>query len=157
MKYTSVNKIGDFEFHDAIFSLINFEKGCLEVSVKYLNIHKTAEENPEGVDMEIEKAMIVFRNFHIEYIKRIAEYEKDKDGSVVPSKYEILEGEEAYEMFLSELKHGLTVYYLGVDEERIHYLDGCGEDPYFNTFFTYDEVSVKWDDFLKPAWYEHHK
>lgn len=157
MKYTSINKISDFEFHDAEFDFISFENGNLVISAKHLNIHKNAEENPKSKDMEIKKATITFKNFYIKSIKKIEKYEKDEQGAYHPSEYTYLKGDEALHMLLSELKHGLTIYSLGVFEHDVYYLDGFGEDPYFTTFFRFDEVIVEWDEFLKPAWYELHK
>lgn len=158
MKYTSVNKLFDFIFHDGELDFESFENKELVISARHLNVSKNAPQNPEDEDMEIEKALITFRNFCLKSIKRVAEYEKREDGCVVASKHEIIEGEKAIEMFLSELKeNGLTVYSLDVFEDNLYYLDAFGEDPFFTSFFTFDEVSVQWDNFLKPAWYELHK
>ena len=53
MQYSSVNRLGDFEFHDAELSLLSWENDRLTVSAKYLNVHKNAAPGNEGTDMEI--------------------------------------------------------------------------------------------------------
>ena len=39
MKYISVNKLSDFEFHDAEFALESFDNKCLRVKAIYLKKH----------------------------------------------------------------------------------------------------------------------
>ena len=39
MKYISVNKLSDFEFHDAEFALEVFDNKCLRVKAIYLKKH----------------------------------------------------------------------------------------------------------------------
>ena len=58
MKYFSENHLQDFEFHDAEFSNCLFDENYLTIDVDFLNIHKDTEQNPFGVDMEIDKAHI---------------------------------------------------------------------------------------------------
>ena len=65
MKYVSINRLSDFEFHDAEFIFDSFVNNNLSVKVSYLNIHKDTEQNPFDSDMEIESARITFEGFDI--------------------------------------------------------------------------------------------
>lgn len=69
MKYLSVDRLQDFEFHDAELSLISWsnflEKDVLTFSAKMLNVHKNAEPNKMDSDMEISNARITFTGFKI--------------------------------------------------------------------------------------------
>ena len=65
MKYISVNRLSDFEFHDAEIVFDSFINNQLTVKVNYLNIHKNTEQNPFEIDMEIESASITFEGFDI--------------------------------------------------------------------------------------------
>ena len=56
MKYRVENKLDLFEFHDAEFSFISFDKNELVLSAKHLNIHENAVQNPHNCDMEIDFA-----------------------------------------------------------------------------------------------------
>lgn len=49
MKYVSTNIFSDFEFHDTYFKFENFENNILNISVKYLKVHKNTEQNPYGI------------------------------------------------------------------------------------------------------------
>ena len=61
MKYRVENELDLFEFHDAEFSFISFEKNELVLSAKHLNIHENAAQNPHDCDMEIDLAEFVKR------------------------------------------------------------------------------------------------
>ena len=63
MKFISINRLCDFEFHDAEFTLLSVDKD-LSVKAEFLNIHKDAEQNPHKTDMEIEAAEIIFPGKH---------------------------------------------------------------------------------------------
>ena len=53
MKYISIDRLCDFEFHDSEWSFISWENGNLLVRIIMLNIHKDTEQNDTGKDMEI--------------------------------------------------------------------------------------------------------
>ena len=63
MQYSSANRLQDFEFHDADFSLICWEDDRLTITANYLNIHKDAAPNNADADMEISEARITFCGF----------------------------------------------------------------------------------------------
>ena len=65
MKYRVENKLDLFEFHDAEFSFVRFDKNELVLSAKHLNIHKNATQNPNDCDMEIDFAEFVFIGFDV--------------------------------------------------------------------------------------------
>ena len=65
MKYISINRLCDFEFHDAEFTLLSVDKD-LSVKAEFLNIHKDAKQNPYKTDMEIEAAEIIFKKFSVQ-------------------------------------------------------------------------------------------
>ena len=44
LKYVSINRLSDFEFHDAEFIFDSFVNNNLSVKVSYLNIHKDTEQ-----------------------------------------------------------------------------------------------------------------
>ena len=54
MRYTSIDRLQDFEFHDSEFRLIQWIDWPLEklvFSATSLNVHRDAEPNHSGVDM----------------------------------------------------------------------------------------------------------
>lgn len=158
MNYISVNKTDDFEFHDAYFKYIGVENNDLVVSASFLNIHKSAEQNPFNEDAQIKEAKITFKGFRMVSFKGSVKYEQDESGTWKPAEEPVvLESKEAEETFLQELNHGITVYDFGIYEDGLYYVDGFGEDPYFTAFFNCDTIIVEWDEYLKKAWYELHK
>ncbi|MBQ3597649.1 MAG: hypothetical protein II987_00100 [Clostridia bacterium] len=154
MKYNSVNRLSDFEFHDAWFSLDTFENNCLTVKALCLNIHKDAEQNPYETDMEIANALITFKGFKLQSYEPIRGWKQDENGNRYSDDPQIvLHGEEAYVCFLLQLKEGITVFDLGATDTSVHFIDAISKDPFFTVRFTFESVVIEWDDYKKEAWY----
>ena len=154
MKYNSVNRLSDFEFHDAWFSLDTFENNCLTVKALCLNIHKDAEQNPYETDMEIANALITFKGFKLQSYEPIRGWKQDENGNLYSDDPQIvLHGEEAYVCFLLQLKEGITVLDLGATDTSVHFIDAISKDPFFTVRFTFESVVIEWDDYKKEAWY----
>lgn len=154
MKYNSVNRLSDFEFHDAWFSLEAFENNCLTVKALYLNIHKDAEENPNETDMEIANALITFKGFKLQSYEPVRGWKRDENGNFYSDDPKIvLYGEEAFICFLAQLKAGFTVFDLGTIDTSVHFIDAASKDPFFTVRFTFESVVIEWDDYKKEAWY----
>ncbi len=155
MKYTSTNIFSDFEFHDAYFKLENFKNNTLTISVQYLNIHKNTEQNPCNNDMEIEIAQITFNNFQIKSFEPGRAWKRDENGELYTDEPQVIfEGETAKEKALNELRRGATVFEFGTLKNENYYFDGAGDEPWFQVQFLFDAVTIEWDEFRKPAWYE---
>jgi len=148
MKYNVENRLDLFEFHDSEFSLISFNNDELIISVKHLNIHKNSNPNPSNYDMEIEDAIITFKGFHMTQCKIHSDYNE------INTYYQ----EEAIEKFKEEFngeyhKH-INIFDLGVLGNSIYYIDADGNSPFFAIQFTFDNVIIEWDKYIKKAWYE---
>ena len=66
MKYRSVNHISDFEFHDAVVKIKEYDKNNLYLYIEALNLHKDAEQNIDAKhDLEIGLATISFENISV--------------------------------------------------------------------------------------------
>jgi len=156
MKYISINKVDDFEFHDAVIDFFSFQNDDLEVSIKHLNIHSTAMQNPFDEDMEIKEARIAFKGFiPISYTKA-KDLVKCEDGAWRPSEYITMRDSEAFDSLMKEITHGVTVYYFEKSKEKDseYYIEALGDEPYFTATFKCKDVIVEWDEYLKKAWYE---
>lgn len=155
MKYISTNIFSDFEFHDAYFKLERLEINALTISAKYLNIHKGTEQNSYDTDMEIDVAHIIFRNFKLISFEPGRTWKQDERGQFYTNEPQVIfEGKTAEEKLLNELQAGTTVYEFGTLENGNHYFDGTGDEPWFQVRFSFDSVTIGWDEFRKPAWYE---
>ncbi len=155
MKYNSTNIFSDFEFHDAYFKLENIEDNVLTISAEYLNIHKNTEQNPSDIDMEIKIAQITFNNFQIISFEPGRSWKRAENGELYTDEPQVIfKGEVAKEKSLNELRFGATIFELGTLENGNHYFDGAGDEPWFQVQFLFDAVTIEWDEFRKPAWYE---
>lgn len=156
MKYTSINKVSDFEFHDAMFDYLCLKNGDLAVSAICLNIHSTAKQNPFNEDMEIKEAKITFKGFSPTSYTKIKNYVQCEDGAFRPSEYITLRDSEAFDSLMKDITHGITVYYFEKTKEKDYeyYIEACGNEPYFTATFKSDDVIIEWDEYLKKAWYE---
>ncbi len=153
MKYTSVNKLCDFEFHDALMKLELLSSDCLKVIVSYLNIHKDADENPYDVDMEIAKAIITFQGFELRSYEPGRAWQKDDDGNhFTDDPLIVYEGDDAYDHFREQLSAGITVFDLGTIKD-CYYIDAMSKDPFFTIRFLFQDIVVEWDDYKQEAWY----
>lgn len=153
LKYISINRLCDFEFHDAEFTLLSVDKD-LSVKAEFLNIHKDAEQNPHKTDMEIEVAEIIFENFSIQSYESCRAMKQNEKGELCSYKEQIiLTGSEAHNRFIDQFKAKSVVFDLGVYEEDTYYIDGIGEEPFFSALFKFDSVAICWDKYKKEAWY----
>ena len=153
MKYCSVDELKQFRFHDAEFTFLSLENGCLTVNAKHLNISKNAEQNPYDCDMEIDHATLKFHNFYIESFHRIMPMQKAGDGNDYYFSV-ALHGDQAKELLIEQLMKRTTV--LDFDfNDKSYYMDAISSaEPFFTTFFGFDRVVIEWDSYLQPAWYE---
>ena len=160
MKYRVENELDLFEFHDAAFSFISFEKNELVLSAKHLNIHENAAQNPHDCDMEIDFAEFVFIGFDVVSFEPMRAYQVDDDGNWYTNDPQIIyNGKEAVKHFLNEIKNGITINCIDIcKKEKKTYveLNTCAQTCFFVTF-AFDEVFVEWDEYCKKAWYELHK
>ncbi len=154
MRYNSVNRLSDFEFHDAEFSLVAFENNCLKVKANCLNIHKGTAQNSHETDMEIENALITFEGFDLLSYEPGRTWHQDENGELHTAEPQIiLKGSSAHSRFSHQLASGLTVLDLGIKEGTTHFIDAISKDPFFTVLFTFKNVIIEWDEYKSEAWY----
>lgn len=155
MQYTSSNIFQDFEFHDAYFTYDNFDGNTLSLFAECLNIHKFTEQNPGDQDLELKLAKITFTGFQLQSFEPGRTWKENEKGEVQPAEPQVVfQGLPAMKLFLSELRHGMTVYEFGPLEQGDCYLDGSGEEPWYHIQFVFDAAMIEWDAYKKIAWYE---
>ena len=161
MKYTSLDRLQDFEFHDSEFELIGWEKlgntmDCVTIKARLLNVHKDAAPNNSGVDMEIKEATVRFDNIVIKEYERMRSITFDENGNEIFGEPQVIhKGDEARKLFDNDLKGKITVLYLGDNNNGEYELEGIGDN--YNGFmvrFTSGTVKIEWNDYSGAAWYE---
>lgn len=160
MKYSSLNRLQDFEFHDTALSFKYHKSGALCVTAEQLNIHKDAKENPYCHDMEIKNAFILFENFECLSFEILPVYiydEHEKHNIEQPGI--IYKGKQAEERLIAQLKNtiflnGITIYQKdgAIDLELETNGNLC-----FIAFCSVSNVKIEWDEFSRKAWYELHE
>ena len=144
-----------FEFHDSTFIFVKLDGNDLVVSAFSLNLHKEAEQNPKGYDLEIEKAQITFFGVSDWYYDPGRVWTRDENGNDIPVSPEIIfKGEEAREKIIDELKSEADIYSHEIFENGGYEIFGCGTEPYFQIKFKAQSMLVEWDNYSGPAWYE---
>lgn len=160
MKYCIKDQLDLFAFHDSAFSLVSFDRKDMVVSVKHLNIHKNAEENPYDCDMEISLAMISLQNVHILSFEPLPKYQVDDYGNWHSDEPQIIfTGKDAEENFIRELKNGFSINCIDIRPFGYHTtieISTCTPNCFFAAF-SYFNVTVEWDTYCGKAWYERHK
>ncbi len=158
MKYHSVNKLSDFKFHDAEFALNSFDNNHLVVNAIYLNVHKDAEQNPHETDMEIASARITFTEFKLQSYEPGRAWKQDESGNFYSDEPRILlVGDDALARFSEQLKAGLTIFDLGIQDTPTYFIDAMSSDSFFSACFTFESVVIEWDGYKKEAWYTSRK
>lgn len=158
MKFISINKLSDFEFHDAEFILEIFANNCLKVKVNHLNIHKDTEQNIHETDMEIANALITFEEFKLLSYEPGIAWKQGKNGEFYTAEPQIVLYEEAaYSRLLEQLDAKLTIFDLGIKEKSTYFIDAISKDPFFTICFTFKSVRIEWDEYKKEAWYISHE
>ena len=158
MKYISIDRLSDFEFHDTTFDLQSSEGNSLTVMAKHLNIHTSAEQNPFENDMEIETACIRFERIDVVSYKTGGAKRFDANGNYIDIEPEfIFDKQEAHGHFIDQLKSGITVLYLGEDEKQRYIIEAVGHDSFFMVAFSFDRMIIEWDDYIGEAWYASRK
>lgn len=154
LKYISIDRLSDFEFHDVKITLDSFINNRLTVKANFLNIHKSAEQNPFQTDMEIESARITFEGFQIISYEPGRAWKKDEKGDHSSNEPQvILFDDEAHRLFLMQLEKGFTIFDFNIKEGKTYFIDATSSDPFFTVCFTLDRVIIAWDDYQKEAWY----
>ncbi|MDO4153936.1 MAG: hypothetical protein Q4E21_03680 [Clostridia bacterium] len=160
MKYCIENRLDLFEFHDAEFAYISFENNNLSVSVRHLNIHKDAKENPHDYDMEIESATVSFRGVQVLSFEPMRAYKMGNDGNLYTDEPQIIfKNVEAKARFTEELKKGITLNCIDIhpeNEKTIIEIPVSAKNCFIVTF-SFDSISVEWDAYCQKAWYEFRK
>ncbi len=154
MRFQSVDRLRDYEFHDSMWSLAECRNASFAFDVTALNLHQDAPQNPENCDMEIENARVSFIGFRLAVYEPGVAWTTDASGKSCPTEPQKTHtGEEAMTLFLREAKHGIWVYALKQTDSAEWFLSGCGEEDYFEVRFSFDQVVIEWDAFRRPAWY----
>jgi hypothetical protein len=159
MKYISVDRLSDFEFHDAEMHFISRSENDLTVSVKCLNIHKGTAQNSHPTDMEIADARLTFRSFSLSVFDPGDEWTQDAEGKWVVSVKGCISTDAAAEQrFLNALKSVVTIFAFDRFDDASYFIDGSSQnEPWFTVRFTFASVTIEWDEYLNPAWYEAHQ
>ena len=160
MKYTSINRLQDFEFHDSKWELVKWIKiantDCVTFKARLLNVHKNAAPNNSGVDMEIKEATIKFGDIVIKEYERMRSITFDENGNEILGEPQVIhKGDEARKMFEKDLEGEITVLYLGESNNGEYELEGIGYN--YNCFmvrFSVSTVKIEWNDYSGAAWYE---
>ena len=153
MKYISKDRLGDFEFHDSEWSFVSWKNGDLTVKIKALNIHKDAEQNCTGKDMEIKEAIVTFIGVKDFIYELPRTWKNDENGnSYSDDPLVVYEGDEGVEKFANELP--ATVMFL--DKTDGGYEFGGIGNGWLSAKFTFDGVTVEWDEYEGTAWYFGH-
>lgn len=154
MKYRLENRPEDFEFHDALFSLVHTDDKKWVISAKYLNIHKNTEQNPTEFDMEIDEATITFTDVSVSVYKADGDLVKDINGNTRKEECILLKGTDAKNKFLAILEEPIIVLYFGTGDNALYTLEGCGTESFFTVEFNFENIIVEWNGYCKKAWYE---
>ncbi len=160
MKYT-LTTLDAFEFHDSMWRLVSHDAAArtLSVACTQVNLHKDALPDPLAWDMELGTTRITFTGLDASSFEPGREWEMREDGTWYTDQPQVIHtGDAARALLLDELANSVWVYDLAVTASegaawRCAVTAG-GNTPYFTAIFTFDTVTVEWDDILHPAWYE---
>ena len=153
-RYRSVDHPELFDFHDSLFELDHVDEAEIAVYARGLNIHREAEENPKGYDLEIRRAHIVFRGIREVTYDPGRTWITDEHGNSVPVGPEILyRGEEALDRIKKDFLAGADIYSHTIVDGDYYEICGRGNEFFLAIRFKAREFAVEWEDYRGPAWY----
>lgn len=153
MKYVSIDRLCDFEFHDSEWSFVSWSEGKLTVKIEMLNIHKDAEQNCTGKDMEIKEAIVTFIGVKDFIYELPRTWKNDENGnSYSDDPLVVYEGDEGVEKFANEL----PAMVMFLDKTDGGYEFGGIGNGWISAKFAFDSVTVEWDEYDGTAWYYGH-
>ena len=160
MNHIIKNDLDVFSFHDAELRLKNYDQKTLVVNVSHLNISKESKENPFEYDIEIKSAVMTFDEIEINYLEPMVGYKIDENGNYYTDKEKVIyKSEEARNRLLDALKKGVDINCIDVTHKSVRTaieMSTCGNEMFF-VGFSFADVTVEWDEYLKKAWYELHR
>lgn len=151
MKYSSVNRLEDFYFHDSVMESGRITDSTLTASLRYLNIHTGTPQNDGEFDMEIELAQITFEGVRELTAGNLPSQQISAEGVVTNIESVILSGDEARELLIELLEYDLIIFSLDQPTPGLCVFDTCNGDI---IRFSFDRVTIEWDDYSGRAWYE---
>lgn len=155
MKFSLINRLSDFEFHDAEFFLKSYENDTLCVTAKHLNVHKGTKENPSDYDMEIQSAEISFQQTQICSFAPLRTYRRSKDGSWHADEPPIAcTGEEAKDKVITALNKGISLNCIDTRKDKESTILQLTANDGFVVEICFENVIVAWDEYTGKAWYE---
>lgn len=162
MKYTAINELKEFQFHDAqIIEMKRMEHNMIW-NVSSINALTTNTQNDYPKDMCVKDAVMVFEDPYIEKLEFGAYKLYDSNHKLIESSQAVVAKPEEYDEILT----GSTSCYcflFGMDDlqnigERYRAcFDIDGGAGHFSLTFTFSKSIVSWDEYDGAAWYEHPK
>jgi len=159
MRYTVVNELSNFQFHDAELKSIDFEAHCMKWEVAHINAMTSNSKNELDVDMCIDNAIMVFNDIAIESVIYGAYTERDSSGNITEHKPVTIKSNEHLDTLRNIPNEGCYLYAMEelvvIDKNRYK---ACFHID-FNTFltFTFSQSIISWNGFIGKAWYEDEK
>lgn len=155
-KYTSVNELNTFSFHDAEFRNIELHDLRLVWELVKVNVTTKNPQNHMGVDMEAGLLLLTFSDCRIIRIEYGGCKTYDKEGNLIIEEPSRIALEEDYSVIFQTLVDNMGfITRLLYEEGNSHFCsfeitipgDGIIIDLEFS------EVKAEWDHYDSIAWY----
>jgi len=159
MKYTSVDELDRFQFHDAQIQKIVSSSMDMIWETSLVNVTTDNTQNQFNNDMCTNFAVIVFENYHIESIIFGAS-EAWRDGVLVASREARTLLPEEYDSILNETPcsycYILDMELLSDGQDSMHrsVFDITGGAGTYYLTFSFTKAIISWDEYSGIAGYE---
>ncbi len=154
MKYTSVNELGTFDFHDASFENVTFENGNMVWYLHDLNATTENSQNKYPEDMCIRVAKLTFRHFYPTKIISLGYEIHYKDPDTIKSFPPVEHDKEYFIPFLQDAINGGFIQYINefTSDSAAFCVDNLKD--ICEIYFKCNDCTVEWEEFDGSAWYE---
>ena len=163
MKYTSLNELSTFQFHNALFNSIKIIDKTMYWEMSAIDIMTTNSQNNHTKDMTTDLAYIVFDDVVIHSLERTACDTYNSKNELIKSVKNIIIHESEYNKVFDNVNSQYSFTY-GMEEfvqindsqyKTCFNVYSAGENYHLTIFFS--KVIVSWDEYTGDAWYEHPK
>jgi hypothetical protein len=162
MKYTAINELSHFEYHDAEIKKIELNHGNINWHVSLLNATTENSQNDFDKDMCIEHAVIAFEQAHIAQIVFSAYKVYSNSGLIESVEAKIASPDEYSDiirMTIDDFCYIFKMKELSMNQDKtfmacFHICSGVGD---YHLTLSFAKSVIQWDRYCGIAWYEDEK
>ena len=153
MKFSSINELGDFQFHGAVIADIMLQDSEMVWHISAINTTSQDKQNDYATDMCIENATMIFENIQIESLIFSSYQVYDSTNTLIKDvEAKTISSEEYKEILITPNKNCFTIFAMSAfsknEDENVYAarFNIDGEKGNFDLTFSFSKTIVEWKE-----------